>query len=140
MVATPAGPTTAALPAPSIWKDITRFVTPYLLMLIVSLAAKFGFHVTLVTAAGILTIGGTALGIVVRILERWFPWFGVFLGYIGAPAYKPTAKKSLEAQLGELAAQYVALQAQITENAKPSPASAPAIVSSITAAPSPPAA
>ena len=140
MTATPAGPTKAIVPAPSVWKDAVRFVTPYLEAFIISLVAKLGFHVTLVMAAGILTLGGTALGLIFRALEHWFPWVGALLGYIGAPAYRPTAKNSLKAQLADLASQYIALQAQVNEGAHPSLGTAqPAAPSvTVTATPSAP--
>ena len=132
-----AGPTKTAEPAPSRWKDITRFVTPYLLSLIISLAAKLGFNVTLVTAGLILTIGGTALGIVALIFEKWFPWVGAFLGYIGAPVYAPSKAKVKDAMISTLEAQVAELMAKSAEAVNPSKPTAAPVVTPVASEPSP---
>jgi hypothetical protein len=120
MTTTPAGPTTAALPAPSLWKDLSRFVVPFLLPFIVSIIAKLGFHVTLATAAGILTFGGLALGVVLRALEVKWKWMGALLGYIGAPIFQQTKGKLKDAAMTAMAAQITELLAQQHEATSPS--------------------
>jgi hypothetical protein len=62
-----------------------------------AIIARFGYHVANTTVIQIVTIAGGVLTIVLHALETQFPWIGVFLGYIGAPVYAPSAKVTLAA-------------------------------------------
>lgn len=90
----------------NIYKAIVRSLTPWVISGVVYVITHLGYHVSLSTAAAIATVLGTVVTIGAHALEVKWPWFGVFLGWIGAPAYQPTVtKKQLQAEIANLTAQ-----------------------------------
>lgn len=92
-------PTPDPVPQPSsnAFKAIIRSLMPFIYSGAAGLIARFGYHVTNSTVIQIVAIAGGVLTIVLHALETQFPWVGVFLGYIGAPIYAPSAKVTLAA-------------------------------------------
>ena len=80
-------------------KTLIRGLTPLVYSTIAAAVARFGYHVSLATVAQIVAAGTAGLSAILIPLERQFPWFGVFLGWLGAPAYAPSAKNALIADL-----------------------------------------
>lgn len=96
--------TVAATPVPPVpqpssnaFKAIVRSLMPFVYSGAAAIIARFGYHVANTTVIQIVTIAGGVLTIVLHALETQFPWIGVFLGYIGAPVYAPSAKVTLAA-------------------------------------------
>ena len=106
-------PTPAPVPVPqpssNAFKAIVRSLMPFVYSGAAALIARFGYHVANTTVIQIVTIAGGVLTIVLHALETQFPWIGVFLGYIGAPIYAPSAKVTLaasqKAQIAQLETQ-----------------------------------
>ncbi len=92
------------------FKAIVRSVMPFVISGVASVIARFGYHVSLDTVIQIVGIAGGGLTIVLHALEAKFPWVGVFLGWIGAPAYAPSAKKSLALTVASLQTELAALK------------------------------
>ena len=105
-------------------KALVRSLTPWAISVVASVIAHFGYHVSLTTASQITVAVGTVLTIGAHVLERRFPWVGVFLGWIGAPAYAPSVKQSLALKVASLEAEIDALVAAASEKAHPSQPSA----------------
>jgi hypothetical protein len=97
-------------------KAIIRSLTPWALSLIAGVVAHFGWHPSLALEVKIVGIGGAGLTVAVHALEVKFPWVGVFLGWLGAPKYAPSAKNALIAEL----------QKKVDALTPPTPAPAPA--------------
>lgn len=100
---------------PNTFKAIVRSLTPWVISGIVYLVTHLGYHISMVTATEVAAILGTLLTLGAHALEVKWPWFGVFLGWIGAPAYVPTVTKA------SLLAQLASLQAQIDNPAPGTP-------------------
>ena len=109
------------------YKAIVRSLTPWAISLVAGLIAHFGWHPSNTLAAQIVGYGGVGLTVAVHALEVKFPWAGVFLGWLGAPAYAPSVKATLVATNAQLQAQLSAIQAQIDEAQKPSVATSGAV-------------
>src|ERR1019366_915273 len=92
---TPVSP--APAPSSNAFKAIIRSLMPFVYAGAAALIARFGYHVTNATVIPIVKVVGGVLTIVLHALEPQFPWIGVFLGYIGAPVYAPSAKVTLAA-------------------------------------------
>ena len=92
-------PSPAPVPQPSSnsFKAIVRSLMPFVYSGAAALIAHFGYHVSNAVTVQIVTIVGVVLTIVLHALESQFPWIGVFLGYLGAPVYAPSAKVTLAA-------------------------------------------
>lgn len=91
---------------PNVLKAIVRSITPAVLSAIVWVASYFHYHVNAVTATEVASILGTLVTIGAHALETKWKWFGILLGWVGAPAYSPTVTKAqLQAQLAALEAQ-----------------------------------
>lgn len=82
-------------------KTLIRGLMPLVYSTIAAAVARFGYHVSLATVAQIVAAGTAGLNAILVPLERQFPWFGVFLGWLGAPEYTPTVSKA--ALLGRIA-------------------------------------
>ena len=102
--------------SPNTLKAIIRSLTPWAIGLVASLIAKFGYHVSLSVVSQIVGIVGIGLTVIAHALEVKWPWFGVFLGWLGAPAYSPIVTKA------ELQAQLTALEASLAAANDVSPA------------------
>jgi hypothetical protein len=99
---------------PNIFKSIVRSITPAVLSAIVWAASYFHYKVNAVTATEVAAILGTLVTIGAHVLETKWKWFGVFLGWLGAPAYDPTVTKAeLQAQVAALTAQLDGINAVI---------------------------
>ena len=96
--------------SPNLIKSIIRAVFPYLESSAAAAIAHFGFHVSPTSSAAIIALGGTFLATALHSLESKFAWIGVFLGWIGAPAYAPSAKKLLTQTVATLQAEIDALK------------------------------
>jgi hypothetical protein len=94
---------------PNLLKAVIRSLTPWVISAVVYLVTHMGYHVSMVTATEIAAVLGTLVTIGAHALEVKWPWFGVFLGWIGAPAYDPTVTKA------QLQAQIAALEAQLPQ-------------------------
>jgi len=91
---------------PNLLKAVIRSLTPWAISGVVYVVTHLGYHVSMVTATEIAAVLGTLVTIGAHALEVKWPWFGVFLGWIGAPAYDPTVTKAqLQAQIAVLEAQ-----------------------------------
>ena len=87
----------------NIYKALVRSFTPWVISGIVYLVTHLGYHISMVTATEVAAIIGTLLTLGAHVLEVKWPAFGVFLGWIGAPAYVPvTTKATLQAQINAL--------------------------------------
>lgn len=91
-------------------RSIIRSVTPYLTSVVASVIAHFGYHASDALVAQIVTVGGTALSVLLHTLEVKWPWFGVLLGYKGAPVFPPSAKANLAQQLANANAEIASLK------------------------------
>ena len=80
-------------------KAIVRSLTPWALSALAGLVAHFGWHPSLALEIQLFTAAGAGLTIVLHAAEKKFPWVGVFFGWLGAPAYAPSAKNALIADL-----------------------------------------
>jgi hypothetical protein len=107
----------------NLFKAIVRSLTPWVISAIVYVISHLGYHVTVVTAGEVAAILGTLLTIGAHALEVKWPWFGVLLGWIGAPAYNPSAKAQLQAQVATLQAQLSAITTVISTPSDPAPGS-----------------
>ncbi len=110
---------------PNVWKAIIRSSTTWLIGIIISVAVDLGYHVTLATATVIAGAVGFGLTLLAHLLEVKWPWFGVFLGWLGAPSYTPVVTKNqiIATLKADLAA---ALVAQSPSSVDPLTASSPA--------------
>jgi hypothetical protein len=87
-------------------KATVRSLTPWVISGVVYVITHLGYHVSLSVAAEIAALLGTVVTIGAHALEVKWPWFGVFLGWIGAPAYQPTVTKAqLQKQIDALTAE-----------------------------------
>ena len=108
-------------PMPNTAKSIVRALMPWLISIVASAIAHFGFHVSAGTTIKILAGAGAVLTVALHMLEAKFPWVGVFLGYLGAPVYAPSVKKVQASQIAELQAEVDSLRAKAYESSTPSP-------------------
>lgn len=112
MVSTPTPQPTA----PNLVKTLIRAAMPVVYSIIVSLVARLGYHVSIKTVAFILGGGSIGLTVILHTLERWFPWVGAVLGWMGAPTYAPTLRKAaLRAQVAELQSVVSNLSVQVAK-------------------------
>jgi hypothetical protein len=96
------------------FKAVVRSLTPWVIAAVVWVVTHLGFHISLVTATQVASIIGTALTIGAHYLETKWKWFGVFLGWLGAPAYVPSvSKKQLASQVDVLTSQLNAINSVI---------------------------
>jgi hypothetical protein len=79
-----------------------RGVMPFVESSIAGFIAHRYFKSSTVTVAQIIAVGGALWSAVLHYLEIHFPWVGVFLGWIGVPAYPQSAKTRLAAQVAAL--------------------------------------
>lgn len=86
-------------------KAFVRSVFPFLESGAAALIVHYTAHLSPAASAYILGGGGLFLSAALHWLEGHFPWVGVFLGWIGAPAYAPSAKTVLEQQVANLQAE-----------------------------------
>lgn len=112
-------------PVSNSFKAIVRSVVPYIEGAVAAAVAKLGWHVTIQTAAEVTLAAGTGLSILLHAAEAKWPWVGAFLGYVGAPVYAPSTKKTLAAQVAQLEAQIATLTAQQAEKSSPSSPTVP---------------
>ena len=122
MAATPVGTTNADL-----LKAIIRSITPWAITTMVTLVARLGYHITLQVAIQILVVAGAALTVVAHLLEKKWPWVGVFLGWIGAPVY-PLTPKQTQAKIANLQAQLLLLGVDATTGGVTKAEAAPPVV------------
>ena len=94
-------------------KSFVRSVFPFAESAAASLIAHYGYHVSPVVATYILGFGGAGLSAVLHWLEGHFPWVGVFLGWVGAPAYSPSLKAVLASSLDQAQGQIAQLQKEL---------------------------
>jgi hypothetical protein len=106
-------------------KAFVRSVTPFVESSIVGYIAHRFFHKGNVTAAEIAGVGGVFLSAALHWLEIHFPWVGVFLGWIGLPAYAPSAKAQLSDKVAQLQSELDALK---TPQSAPEAPVAPATI------------
>ncbi len=90
---------------PNRLKAFIRSVFPFVESAAAAFIARHFGHVSTNASEFILGVGGLGLSGVLHWLEGHFPWVGVFLGWIGAPAYAPSAKTVLEQQVANLQAE-----------------------------------
>jgi TRAP-type C4-dicarboxylate transport system permease small subunit len=102
-------------------KAVVRSLTPWALSVVVAVAAHFGYHLSDVVALQIILGVGGFITVAAHALETKFPWVGIFLGWIGVPAYTLSNK----ATIASLQAQLSALTAKADEATRPSAPSAP---------------
>jgi len=121
----------------NVYKALVRTLTPLAITGIVSLVAHFHYHVTNATAIQIVAFGFAGLTILLHAAETKFPWVGVLMGWLGAPAYAPSKSASLQDQFNALSAEYATLLAKQQEAANPSTPSAPVSAPVVTAPPTP---
>lgn len=84
---------------PNTLKAIIRSLMPFVYSGVAAIIAHFGYHVSNSTVIQIVAAGFAAATVILHSLEVKFPWVGVFLGWIGAPAYAPSTKVTLVQQL-----------------------------------------
>ena len=94
-------------------KAFIRSVFPFAESAAVAAVAHFGWHVSPAVSTYILGVGGVGLSAVLHWLEGHFPWLGVFLGWVGAPAYAPALKNVLQANLDQAEGQIAQLQSEV---------------------------
>ncbi len=112
---------TTLKPSTSVFKTIVRIATPWAISAVVWVGQRLGFHVNAGTATEVAAIVGTVLTIVVPPLEAKWKWFGVLLGWVGAPTYTASVSKA------QLAAELAALQSQLAITNPPAPGTPVAI-------------
>jgi hypothetical protein len=98
--------------APNTWKAILRGIMPLLYSVVAAVIAHFGYKASPALVAQIVVLGTGGLTILLHAAERRWPWIGALLGYIGAPQYAPSVKKTLEAQVAQLEAEVAQLRAK----------------------------
>lgn len=98
---------------PNNLKAFVRSVFPFLESSAIAAIARYAYHVSPTNAAAILSLGGVALSAVIRWTETHFPWVGVFLGWVGAPTYAPSAKQTLKGQVAQLKDELAATQTEL---------------------------
>jgi hypothetical protein len=101
---------------PNTLKALVRTLTPLLYPLVASAIARFGYHVSNATIIQIVAGGFAGLTVILHSAEAKWPWVGVFMGWLGAPAYAPSTKMTVT----QLQAEIDALKAQQAEAAHPS--------------------
>ena len=124
-------------PVPNTIKAIVRRVMPLVEGALVGAIAHFGWHPTATVVAEIVAVVATGLSIILPAAEAKFPWVGVLLGYMGAPVYAPSTKKSQATQIAALEAQLATLLAQGAEAVLPSQPTAAAPVTPVQPLPDP---
>jgi hypothetical protein len=81
---------------PNTFKAIVRSITPWAIASVVWLVQHFGFHASTIQADRVLGVLGVLITIGAHALETKWKWFGVLLGWIGAPSYVKTITKKQE--------------------------------------------
>ncbi len=112
---------TTLKPSTSVFKTIVRTVTPWAISAVVWTGQHLGFHVNVGTATKVSAIVGTSLTLLVPPLEAKWKWFGVLLGWVGAPTYTASVSKA------QLAAELASLQSQLAIDNPPAPGTPVAI-------------
>jgi hypothetical protein len=108
-------------PSTSVFKTIVRIATPWVISAVVWTSQRLGFHVNAGTATEVAAIVGTSITLVVPPLEAKWKWFGLLLGWVGAPTYTASVSKA------QLEAELAALQAQLNSGTGPAPGTPVAI-------------
>lgn len=104
------------------FKALVRSFTPWVISAVVYVVTHLGFHISLVTATEVSAILGTLLTLGAHVLETKWKWFGVFLGWIGAPAYVPSVTKAtLRAQIEALTSQLSNVSVSSASTVSPTP-------------------
>ena len=98
---------------PNNLKAFVRSVFPFLWSSAIAAIAHYAYHASPTHAAAILAVGGVFLAGLIRWLETHFPWVGVFLGWVGAPTYAPSAKATLKQTVAELQDTLAATQKEL---------------------------
>ena len=98
---------------PNNLKAFVRSVFPFLESSAIAAIAHYAYHVSPTHAAVILSAGGVGLSAVIRWTETHFPWVGVFLGWLGAPTYAPSAKQVLVGQVAQLRDELASTKAEL---------------------------
>lgn len=119
-------PAPGATPVPNAYKAILRSLMPFVEGAVVAVVAHFGWHINLATAAQVLVVVGGALTVVLHAAESRWPWVGVFLGVLGAPAYVPSAKATQAGVLATQDARIATLEAELAAVYAAARAAAPA--------------
>ena len=109
-------------------KAFLRSVFPFLESGAIAVVTHYTAHLSPTTSAYILGGGGVLLSAVLHWLEGHFPWVGVFLGWIGAPTYAPSAKQTLKGQVAQLQDQLSATQVELNAWKTARPASGTATI------------
>lgn len=115
---------TTLKPSTSVFKTIVRTVTPLLISAMVWTGQRLGLHVNAGTATEVAGVVGLSLSLAVPPLEKKWRWFGLLLGWVGAPSYiKNPTKAQIESENLKLQAEISAL----TDGAYPAPGTPVAI-------------
>ena len=106
---------------PNNLKAFVRSVFPFIESSAVAAIAHYVYNVSPTHSAEILSLGGVALSAFLHWAETHFPWVGVFLGWIGAPTYAPSAKQALTSHVVQLQEELAATLKELDawKNARP---------------------
>jgi hypothetical protein len=119
----------------NLFKALVRSLTPWLISGIVYMAVHLGYKISMTSATEVAALVGTLLTLLAHILETKYRWFGVFLGWLGAPSYTVAPTKAQT--IAQLQAQIAALEATLLPGETQTVQPAPVVVTSPLPAPTP---
>lgn len=102
-----------------------RGLMPFVYAWAAAFIAHLGYHAGPRTTALVLAVTFAVLSALLHWLEIHFPWVGIFLGWIGIPAFPPSKRTTLLAEIARLQTQVLALTPKPAESPQNAPEAPP---------------